>query len=65
MKFDKLYYDGTVLHGPSCPATKEAWKLAEEPNDNGRGCGPAQVATAIYRENYDRIFGTKPDVGQA
>jgi len=27
--------------------------------------GPAQVATPVYRENYDRIFGKKPEVGLA
>jgi hypothetical protein len=27
------------------------------------GDGPAQVATPRYRENYDRIFGTKAKVG--
>jgi hypothetical protein len=26
---------------------------------------PAQVATEAYREGYDRIFGTKQEVGQA
>lgn len=27
--------------------------------------GPAQVATPEYLENYDRIFGKKPEVGLA
>lgn len=27
--------------------------------------GPPQVATPVYRENYDRIFGKKPSVGVA
>ena len=27
--------------------------------------GPAQVASRAYREGHDRIFGTKPPVGQA
>jgi hypothetical protein len=27
--------------------------------------GPAKVNSAAYREGHDRIFGTKPPVGQA
>lgn len=29
------------------------------------GSGPAQVATGAYRSGWDRIFGTKAEVGQA
>lgn len=29
------------------------------------GHGPAQVASPQYRENFDRIFGGKQEVGQA
>ena len=34
-------------------------------SDRATSDGPAQVATPVYRENYDRIFGKKPEVGLA
>lgn len=33
--------------------------------DRGHGHGPAQVATAAYRTNYDTIFGRPVTVGEA
>lgn len=70
-KPEKFYIDDKgVLHAPACPATKAAWA-----GQKTLGCealvpgalasGPAQVATEAYREGYDRIFGTKPTLGQA
>lgn len=32
---------------------------------SGDSRGPGQVASPEYRENYGRIFGTKPEMGQA
>jgi hypothetical protein len=36
-----------------------------EADNAASGAGPAQVATAAYREHYDTIFGKKQVVGQA
>lgn len=33
--------------------------------DGRASIGPAKVTSEKYREGYDRIFGTKPPVGQA
>lgn len=30
-----------------------------------RGRGPAQVATRVYRDNWDTLFGKKQPVGRA
>lgn len=63
----KLYLDEHGnLHGPECPATKEAWGEGIDVDASGTDCdGPAQFATESYRRNWDRVFGAKPVVGQA
>jgi hypothetical protein len=65
-KIEKFFLDGEGnLHGPTCPKTEEAWGSFEDRGQDTTCDGPAQVATPAYREGYDRIFGTKPAVGQA
>jgi hypothetical protein len=63
-----------VKDGQPIPEGAELVHLSGENEDGWRdvtsvykreSSGPAQVATPQYRENYDRIFGTKQKVGVA
>ena len=58
-------------HQEDCPLGQLLGSLATaiDEGDEGAECsnggGPAQVATARYRRNYDNIFGNKQVVGEA
>lgn len=53
------------MHHERCPANRGLNELANDVETQATMQGPAQVATAQYRVNYESIFGAKQEVGQA
>lgn len=59
---------GCIVKGVASAVGSAARAAAEKYGEAVAGVsrgGPAQVATARYRDNYETIFGKKQTVGQA
>lgn len=68
---DRLVTIRKMRDGETVAPGREVAHVGDADGDGWQGVttlyksGPAQVATPAYREGYDRIFGTKGQVGQA